>query len=288
MFQFETKGVPLAKSNPGRAVKLFLAAAALVAQTPGWAIEPASFHYADTADAVSLSPIVAVATVSKAKRLKGDLAAEVADGYARFLITVKLSALLRSTDSLPEQIQYLLDVPLDAKGRPPKLKKAKIILAAAPVADRPGFVRLTSKKAQMAWSPEREAQVRAIITESVSADAPPIITGVGNAFHVEGSLPGESETQIFLQTARNDAVSLNILRRPGEAPRWAVALGEMIDDSARPPAPNTLLWYRLACFLPGELPRSSTASLSPKDAATASSDYRLVIDALGPCNRTGA
>lgn len=271
----------------GHAIKLFLAAAALSIHAPGSAFESTESHYADTADAVSLSPIVAVASINKAKRLKGDQAQGVADGYIRYLVTAQLSALLRSSDSLPERIEYLLDAPLDAKGKPPKLKKAKVILAAAPVPGRAGFVRLISKNAQMAWSAELETQVRAIITESVSADAPPIITGVGSAFHVEGSLPGESETQIFLQTARNDAVSLNILRRPGEQPRWAVALGEMIDDSARPPAPNTLLWYRLACFLPGELPASSTASLAQKDATTANRDYRLVIDALGPCNRSG-
>src|SRR3546814_1145016 len=41
---------------------------------------------------------------------------------------------------------------------------------------------------------------------SVAADAPPVITGVGCAFHVPGSLPGEGETQIFLATADGSPV----------------------------------------------------------------------------------
>ena len=31
-------------------------------------------------------------------------------------------------------------------------------------------------------------------------------------------------------------------------------LGELVDASARPPAPESIAWYRFACFLPRELP----------------------------------
>ena len=82
--------------------------------------------------------------------------------------------------------------------------------------------------------------------EVVAPDAPPAITGLGNAFHVPGTLPGEGETQIFVQTATGAPISLSILRRPGEQRRWAVALGEVVDDAAAPPPRDTLLWYRLA------------------------------------------
>ncbi len=73
-----------------------------------------------------------------------------------------------------------------------------------------------------------------------AADAPPRITGIGRAFHVPGSLPGESETQIFLQTADDRPISLTVLRRPGEQPRWSVALTEIVDEAAAPPAPRHL------------------------------------------------
>ena len=109
------------------------------------------------------------------------------------------------------------------------------------------------------------------------------MTGVGAAFHVPGSLPGEGETQIFLQTADARPVSLSVLRRPGEEPRWAVALGEIVDEAATPPARDTLLWYRLACFLPATLPQASTASLEEADARQASEDYAFVLARLGAC-----
>lgn len=246
------------------------------------------FFYADVADAVSIAPIVAVATITKSKRLKGELATGVPEDRARFLVTAKLSALIRGNDILPERIDYLVDTPLDARGRPPKLNKQKVILAATPVAGKPGTIRLISPRAQMDWSAPLEAQVRAISTEAATLHAPPRITGVGNAFHVRGTLPGESETQIFLKTMNDDPVSLTVLRRPGEEPRWAVALGEMIDDSARPPQRDTLLWYRLACFLPQTLPASSVADLGPDDAAAAGDDYRFIIGALGKCERAAA
>ncbi|MCF3701580.1 hypothetical protein L2E46_25570, partial [Salmonella enterica subsp. enterica serovar Weltevreden] len=77
----------------------------------------------------------------------------------------------------------------------------------------------------------------------------------------------------------------SVLRRPGEEPRWAVALSEIVDDSAAPPARDTLLWYRLACALPPALPATSTAALEPPQAEQARQDYAFVIERLGPCGR---
>jgi len=159
------------------------------------------------------------------------------------------------------------------------------LLFADTVAGRPGEVRLAAPYGQLAWSQEMETRSRAVLRELITADAPPRITGIGHAFHVPGSLPGESETQIFLLTDDGRPVSLNVLRRPGESPRWAVALGDMVDDSAGPPAPESLLWYRLACTLPPELPETSTADLSDSQASAARTDYRVVIDGLKPCLR---
>ena len=113
----------------------------------------------------------------------------------------------------------------------------------------------------------------------------PAITGLGNAFHVPGTLPGEGETQIFVQTATGAPISLSILRRPGEQRRWAVALGEVVDDAAAPPPRDTLLWYRLACGLPRMLPPTSVESEDPANAATAREDYAFVLQQLGACRR---
>ena len=70
---------------------------------------------------------------------------------------------------------------------------------------------------------------------------------------VAGNLAGESETQLFLNTANGTPVSLTVVRRPGMAPTWGVSWTEIVDQAARPPEEGTA-GYRLACFLPRELP----------------------------------
>jgi hypothetical protein len=65
-----------------------------------------------------------------------------------------------------------------------------------------------------------------------------------------------------------------------------VALGEIVDEAARPPAQGSLLWYRLACGLPDTLPARSVRALSAPDADAARADYQIVLRALGPCGRT--
>jgi hypothetical protein len=185
------------------------------------------------------------------------------------------------------RINYVVDLPAGPGGKAPKLaKNAEYLILAAPVADHPGALRLIAPDSLLPYSPAQEARLRSVLRESMSASPPPRITGIGRAFHVPGSLPGESETQIFLQTADGRPVSLSILRRPGEAPRWSVALSEIVDEAAAPPARGTLLWYRLACALPQSLPASSFSDEG--DAAAIRADYRLVLDSLGPCGRTRA
>jgi hypothetical protein len=128
-------------------------------------------------------------------------------------------------------------------------------------------------------------QVRSILTEAARPDAAPQIAGIGRAFHVPGSLPGESETQLFLRTADGRPVSLSVLRRPGELPRWAVSLSEIVDDAAAPPQRDTLLWYRLACTLPRLVPAHTLAESGVAETAAIQGDYRLVLEGLGPCTR---
>ena len=242
--------------------------------------------YADIADMTLSAPIVAGAEIRRASRLKRDLAMGTPPGHARFYVQADVKTLVRGANGLPARVSYLVDIPLDGANRAPKLRKSRVLLLAAAVPGRIGELRLVAPDAQLAWTPDNEARVRAIIQAAVRPDAPPRVTGVGKAFHVPGSLPDESETQIFLTTTDDRPISLAILRRPGEAPRWVVALGEIVDDSAAPPAPNTLLWYRLACALPATLPGASTSDLNAADATAAAEDYRLVITGLGRCERT--
>jgi hypothetical protein len=270
------------------ALALAVAPCVAGAQQGGTAVPVTAPSYADLADLVIAAPIVADATIASAARIKGAEAATVAPGRARFYVEANVAALLRGAGGLPPRVGYVVDVATDADGRPPRLKKARVVLFARQVPGSADQVQLVAPDAQVEWSPTADARIRAIAAAAFAADAPPAITGVGNAFHVPGSLPGEGETQVFLTTADHRPVSLTVLRRPGEQPRWAVALSEIVDEAAAPPAADTLLWYRLACALPPALPPRSTASLADADAGQAQADYRFVIESLGPCARTRA
>lgn len=270
----------------------FLISAAIASLTLGSQAESQaplaadSLTYADLADLALAAPVAAHVEVRGAIRLKAADAANVAPGKTRFYVEADVLTLIRGAQGLPARVSYLVDLPNDARGRAPKLrKKSQFILLAAPVPGRRGELRLIAPDAQLSFTAERAERLRTLLQESIRADAPPEITGIGRAFHVPGSLPGESETQIFLQTSDGRPVSLSVLRRPGERPRWAVALSEIVDDAAEPPRADTLLWYRLACALPGALPAESFADAEPERKSAIQADYRLVKDRLGPCAR---
>jgi hypothetical protein len=239
--------------------------------------------YADLADLVVASPLIIDATIRSASRIKGAEAAGVAANAARFYVEGDVITLVRGTGAIPARVGWLVDVPLDARGRAPSLKKQRVLAFARPVAGRPEQIQLIARDAQRPWSPATDALTRRIATEAAGADAPPVVTGVKSAFFVPGSLPGEGETQIFLTTQDNRPAALSVLRRPGEQPRWSVALSEVIDENATAPTRDTLLWYRLACFLPAALPANATAALSEEEAAHAREDYAFVMTQLGGC-----
>ena len=269
-------------------LRLAACCAALTLASPGESQLPAPAPtYADLADLALAAPVTAQVRLTRSIEIKGERAANVPQSLARFYVEADIVSLIRSAEPLPARVNYLLDLPRDARGKAPKLRKgSEYILFAAPVRGRPDSLQLISRDAHLPAAPEPAAQLRAILTEAYGADAPPRITGIGRAFHVPGSLPGEGETQIFLQTEDKRPVSLNVLRRPGEQPRWAVALSEIVDEAAAPPRPGSLLWYRLACSLPRGLPRQSLAESDADNAALAARDYGFVLEQLGPCVKT--
>lgn len=260
---------------------LFVAAPAQTIAESG-AVLPS---YVTVAELVLDAPVVLDAQIRSSTRIRGTEAADVVEGRARFYVEADILALIRAGGAMPTRVGYLVDVPLDARGRVPKLNRQRMLLFARPVAGRADMVQLSTLDGQLAWSADLDALVRRVVRDVVAPDGPPAVTGLGNAFHVPGTLPGEGETQIFVQTATEAPISLSVLRRPGEQRRWAVALGEIVDDAAGPPARDTLLWFRLACGLPRELPATSTANEEPANAATAREDYAFVLEQLGPCRR---
>jgi len=251
---------------------------------PEMATQVSAPHYADLAPIVLAAPLILDATIRSAVAINGAEAAGVEPGFIRLYVIADVGALIRGAQGVPPRVGYLVDLPADSRGRAPRLKKTRVLLFARPVAGRPDQLQLVAKDAQRRWTPAADELTRKIAQETVQPNQPPEIIGVGNAFHVPGSLPGEGETQIFLSTKDGRPVSLDILRRPGEEPRWSVSLSDITDSAAQAPAPDTLLWYRLACSLPAQLPDSSVSASDPSDAAKAREDYQFVLRSLGPCD----
>lgn len=241
--------------------------------------------YADVVSLSEAAPLVIRAQIRRQTALKPDRAPGLAPGFARLYIEAQTTALIAGRSTVPAAFAYLVDVPLDAKGKVPALRKREFVLFARPVPGRPGEVQLVAPAAHLAYTPELEARLRPVLTEVYGGDLPPRVTGVSEALAVPGTLTGESETQIFLATENRSPVSITVLRRPGQRVQWGVSWGEIIDSAAVPPARDTLRWYRLACALPAQLPSNANLARAPEERRLAASDYAFVREALGPCER---
>ncbi len=270
--------------------KSLLACAALISvSVPGMAQDHAEadeLSYADIVDLADGAPLVLRAQIRRQATVEPERSPGLLPGFVRLYVEARTSALIAGNVPVGESLRYLVDVPLDERGRAPKLKKQEVILFARPVPDRPDQIQLVDPRAQFSYSEAFEARLRPVLSALLSPDAPPRVTGIRDALAVEGTLAGESETQLFLDTENDGPVSVTIVRRPGQAPRWGVSWTEIVDQSARAPQRDTLEWYRLACSLPDTLPGNANLSRDPRSRALASVDYTLVREALGPCPRT--
>ena len=244
-------------------------------------------QYADIADLSAESSIIARVTIKEAIKVAPERAPNAPQGTQRFYIVASTNALIRGQGGVDETIRYVIDLPLDGRGRAPKIKKKPfIIFARRPSGGGGDNVQLVAKDAQIAWTPSREQRVRSLVRELLAHDAPPAISRIASAFHVPGTIIGEGESQIFMETATGSPISITVLKRDGQRKFWAVSLGEIVDEAARAPIRNSLLWYRLSCFLPLQLPANALASGSPANAQQARSDYQLVLGDLGDCPRS--
>jgi hypothetical protein len=251
-----------------------------------FALPASNSSYANVADLVTISPLILDAQIRKVTKVPADQAVGVPTNLQRLLVEADVLALLRGDGGFAGQARFLLDVPKDAKGKIPKLKKARYFLLGSKVAGRPGTIKLACPDALIEYSVANDALVRAITKEVVVIDAPQPISGITSAFHSPGTVVGDGETQIFVETRASQIYSLSVFSRPGVAKRWAVSTGEVIDESATAPTNATLLWYRLACGLPRTLDAKLVETAEDENVARAQADYLFVIDSLGGCDRT--
>jgi len=264
--------------------------AAAGAQSPPAAIAPAATSqsptYADLVGLAEASAVIAEVTVKNQATVPAERAPGLDAARARLYLQTQTQRVLKGPSALGESVSYLADVPLGPKGKPPKLRKQAFVVFANPVAGRPGELQLVAPTAQLPLDPALEARVRAVIGQLAATDAPPRITGVRDVISVAGNLSGESETQMFVDTAGGAPVSLTVIRRPNIYPTWGVSWSEIVDQAARPPERETIAWYRLACFLPRKLPAAAYLQADAAGRGRAEADYRFILDQLGPCERT--
>lgn len=280
-----------------RAVTLpaLLAAAALLFQAvPAAANAPAAAaqaadgpSYADLADLTDSAQQVLRAEVRKLAAVDAERAPGLKPGWGRFYVEANTKALIFGSGLAGEKLRYLVDLRLDAKGKPPAVKKKDVLLFARGAAGRPGEIQLAAPDGQLVWDSGLEQQVRSILTELHAQDAPPRIKGVREAIHVPGNLAGAGETQLFLATEDNSAAAITLRRQGvGAPPQWDVSFSEVATGDGKAPSRDTLAWYRLACFLPQKLPEGVNLSGGAAERHQADVDYRHVLADLGPCNRS--
>lgn len=242
--------------------------------------------YADLVDLAEAAPVIAEVTVKRQVLVPPARAPGLAGGHARLLLETLTQRVLKGPSALGESVHYLVDVPVDAKGKPPKLKKQVFMVFAKPVPGRPGELQLVAPGAQLGFDSATEERVRTVIGQLVAPDVPPRITGVHDVISVAGNLAGESETQMFVDTATGAPASLTVIRRPNMDPTWGVSWSEIVDQSAKPPERDTIAWYRLACSLPRQLASDAFIQSDVAGRRRAEADYRFILDSLGECTRT--
>lgn len=255
----------------------------IAAQPPAPVVVPT---YADLADLSDSARIVVRAEVRKIAPVEPARARGVRPGWARYYIEARTQALIRGDTPLGQSLRYLVDLPPDARGKPPAIKKKAVLLFATSAKGPTGDLQLAAPDAQILWTAETETKLRAVLAALVAPEAPPAVTRVREAIHVPGNLAGEGETQFFLETAKHSAASITVQHRPGAAPIWGASFSEVAALVGSPPQRDTLAWYRLACFLPNRLPSGVNLSEGAGSRAQAEADYRMVLGELGTCTRT--
>lgn len=241
--------------------------------------------YADLVELAMDADLVGIVRIDDQITFPPERATGVEPGYARLYIESLTQTVLAAPRAIGEELVFIVDVPLDQRGKAPNIEKLTYLVFGDLDATRPRDLQLLSSDAMLPAGPVIEARVREVLTQLAAPQKPEAVTGIKDVISIPGNLAGESETQIFVQTQSGAPVSMNVIRRPGMAPRWGVSLGDIVDPAARPPAPGTLAWYHFACHLPRALPEESFLQRDSASREQARADYAFILADLGPCER---
>jgi len=241
--------------------------------------------YADLVDLASQADLVGMVLVQDQIPLPAERAPGVAPGHMRLYIKSLTQSVLAAPRAIGQELVFLVDVPVDERGRPPRLKKQTFLVFGDLDPARPRDLQLLSSDAMMPADPVIEQRVRQVLIQLSAPDKPSAVTGIADVISIPGNLAGESETQIFVETEAGVPVSMNVIRRPGMVARWGISFGDIVNPSARPPARETLAWYQFACNLPRELPPGAFLQRDRAAQAQARTDYSFILNDLGDCDR---
>ena len=241
--------------------------------------------YADLVDLALSAELVGTTVVDDQIVVPIERAPSLLPGRTRFYVESTIQRLLKSPAPLGESLNFLVDISPNQAGELPRMKRQAFVFFASRVPGQPGSAQLLSSDSLIPAGPMIEARLETVLNQLAAGDAVPAIVGIKDVISVAGNLAGESETQMFVQTANGAPVSLSVIRRPGMAPEWGVSLGEIVDQAAQPPAPETIAWYRFACELPAQLPADSYLQADRTSRQRAQEDYAFILRELGPCER---
>ncbi|MEQ1539928.1 MAG: hypothetical protein ABL928_13460, partial [Sphingorhabdus sp.] len=129
-----------------------IALAQPVASPVSFAVPATNTSYADIADLVVISPLIVDATVRKATKVPMEQAVGVPANLQRMVVEADVTALVRGNDGIAGTVRFLLDIPKDAKGKIPKLKKQRYFVLGSKATGTPGTIRLSRPDALVAWS----------------------------------------------------------------------------------------------------------------------------------------
>ena len=241
--------------------------------------------YVDLVEMAAQSDFVGIVLVDDQITVPPERAPGVPMGEVRLYIEGLTQSVLASPRPIGEELVFLVDRPLNDKGKAPKIEKQTFLAFGDLNPDRPRDLQLLSSDTLFTIGPVIEQRVREVLSQLAAVDRPAAITGIKDVISIPGNLAGESETQIFVETQEGAPVSMNVIRRPGMAPRWGISFGDIVDPSARPPERETLAWYQFACHLPREMPEEAFLQRDRNARAQAREDYAYILDDLGSCER---